>query len=184
LTQGFFADLLREQALLHAHADRGRLRSFLLAMLKRFVAESARHRLALKRGGGALMLSIEWERANERFLAEPVDERDPEKIYLNAWVWNLVERVREKLRAGFAGREETYAVLEPFIEGEESCAPFRELGALLGQSEAGARVTVFRLRQRFREMFIEAVRQTVESPGELQEEMAWVQSVLSAGRRE
>lgn len=183
LTQGFFADLLREQTLLNAQAERGRLRSFLLAALKRFVAESARHRLAQKRGGGAIVLSIEWERANERFLAEPLDERDPEQTYLHAWVWNLVEHVRKKMRAGYAGREDVYAELEPFIEGEETCAPFRELGTKLGQTESGARVTVFRLRQRFREMFVDAVRQTVESPDELPDEMAWVQSVLGQRRQ-
>jgi DNA-directed RNA polymerase specialized sigma24 family protein len=183
LTQGFFADLLREQTLLDAEAERGRLRSFLLATLKRFVAESVRHRLAQKRGGGVTLLSIEWEHANERYIAEPVDERDPEKIYLSTWVWNLVERVRQKLRAGYKGREETYAALEPFIEGDETCAPFRELGTLLGQTEAGARVTVFRLRQRFREMLTEAVRQTVDSPDEVQDELAWVQSILGERRR-
>jgi DNA-directed RNA polymerase specialized sigma24 family protein len=182
LTQGFFAELLREEILLDAQAERGRLRSFLLAALKRFVAECTRHRMAQKRGGGALILSIEWERANERYIAEPMDERDPEKIYLSTWVWNLVDRVRQKLRAGYAGREQAYAALEPFIEGEDTCAPFRELGTLLGQSESGARVTVFRLRQRFREMLIDAVRETVASPDEMQDELAWVQRVLGERR--
>ena len=56
--------------------------------------------------------------------------------------------------------------------------PFRELGEKLGQSESGARVTVHRLRQRFRELLTEVVRQTVETPGEVEEELAWVLGVL------
>ena len=178
LTQGFFAALMADRALLAAEPGRGRLRNFLLGALRRFVADEARYRLAQKRGGGAIVLSIEWGRAEERFLAEPVDVRDPEKIYLSAWAHSLLERVREKVRAGFAGRETAYVALAPFIEGEESGIPFRQLGERLGQSESGARVTVFRLRQRFRELLTEAVRQTVETPAELEEELAWVLGVL------
>ncbi len=178
LTQGFFADLLADRTLFTAQQERGRLRSFLQAVLKRYVADCARHRMALKRGGGAAMLSIEWDRAEQRYQAEPVDEQNPEKIYLTAWAQSLVERVREKVRAGFVGREGTYALLEPFIEGDDKAVPYRELGEKLGQSESGARVTVHRLRQRFRELLTEAVRQTVETPGEVEEELAWVLGVL------
>ena len=178
LTQGFFAALMADRTFLAAQAERGRLRNFLLGALRRFVADEARHRLAQKRGGSAIVLSIEWERAEQRYLAEPVDERDPEKIYLSAWAHSLLERVREKVRASFAGRETAYAELEPFLEGDENSIPFRELGARLGQSESGARVTVFRLRQRFRELLTEAVRQTVETPGEVEEELAWLLGVL------
>ena len=183
LTQGFFIDLVRDGTLRSADQGRGRLRSFLLGALKRYVADRARQRLAQKRGGGAPILSIEWERAEERYLAEPVDERAPDKIYLSAWANSMIERVREKVRAGFAGREDAYAALEPFIEGEAHCVPFRELGQRIGQTEAGARVTVFRLRQRFRELLTQAVRQTVETPGEVDEELAWVMGVLSEGQR-
>jgi hypothetical protein len=42
-------------------------------------------------------------------------------------------------------------------------------------------VTIFRLRQRFRELLTEAVRLTVATPDEVPEEMAWVQATL-AGR--
>jgi RNA polymerase sigma-70 factor (ECF subfamily) len=178
LTQGFFAALMADRTFFAAQPERGRLRNFLLGALKRFLADEARHRLAQKRGGGATMLSIEWERAEQRYLAEPMDERDPEKIYLSAWAHSLLERVRAKVRAGFAGRETEYAALAPFIEGEENGIPFRELAARLGQSESGARVTVFRLRQRFRELLTEAVRQTVETPAEVEEELAWLLGVL------
>jgi RNA polymerase sigma-70 factor (ECF subfamily) len=180
LTQSFFASLLADHTLHQADPGRGRLRSFLLGALKRFLADETRHRTALKRGGGITHLSLGTAGAEQRYLAEPVDDRDPEKLYLQAWVHNLVDRVREKLRAGFAGAgdAEKYAVLAPFIEGEAVPVSFRELGGLLGQTESGARVTVFRLRLRFRELLTEAVRQTVESPGEAAGELDWVLAIL------
>jgi RNA polymerase sigma factor (sigma-70 family) len=181
LTQGFFAELMSNRTLFAAQPERGRLRSFLLGALKRHIVDERRHRLAQKRGGGAAVLSIEWEGAEQRYIAELVDDRDPERMYLSAWAHSLVERVREKMRAGFKGRESIYAVLEPLIEGEETGIAFRELAERLGQSESGARVTVFRLRQRFRELLTAAVRQTVETPAEVEEEMEWVLGTLREG---
>ena len=90
---------------------------------------------------------------------------------------------RSASRLVSASDEDAFAALEPFIEGEAHCIPFRELGQRIGQTEAGARVTVFRLRQRFRELLTQAVRQTVETPGEVDEELAWVMGVLSEGQR-
>ena len=181
LTQGFFAALLADRTLLTANPDRGRLRNFLLGTLRRFLADEARHRLAKKRGGGATVLSLERERAEDRYRIEPIDGRDPETLYLNAWACSLVERVRTRVREGFSGSPENYALLAPFIEGETTDMPYRELGGRLGQSEAGTRVMVHRLRQRFRELLTEAVRQTVESPDEVEDELSWVLSVLKGG---
>jgi RNA polymerase sigma-70 factor (ECF subfamily) len=181
LTQGFFAELLRDSTLHQARPERGRLRSFLLGALRRFVADGVRHRLSQKRGGGAVHLAVEAGSVEAGLLADLRDEQDPEKIYAAAWAQALLDRVRAAMRAGFAEREALYTVLEPVIEGEETRLPFCELASLLGQSESGARVTIFRLRQRFRELLTEAVRLTVTTPDEVPEELEWVQATL-AGR--
>lgn len=178
LTQGFFAALLADRALLRADPERGRLRNFLLGALKRFLADEFRHRTAKKRGGGVPLVSFERETAEHRYLSGPLDEHDPEKLYLTAWAHSLVDRVRQKMKAEFPGGEEAYAHLAPFIEGDAVDMPYRQLAAKLGRTESGARVAVHRLRQRFRELLTAAVRQTVESPGEVDEELAWVLSVL------
>lgn len=181
LTQGFFAALVADRTLLHADPGRGRLRNFLHGALKRFLTDEYRHRTAKKRGGGAAILSFERDDAEHRYQTGPVDERDPEKLYLAAWARSLVDRVRQKMSAGFAGGAEVYGSLAPFIEGDMTEMPYRELAAKLGQTESGARVLVHRLRQRFRELLTEAVRQTVESPGEVEDELAWVLTVLREG---
>jgi len=178
LTQGFFAALLADRALLRAEPERGRLRNFLHGALKRYLTNEFRHRTAQKRGGGVAILSFEREAAEHRYLSGPVDERDPEKLYLTAWAHSLVDRVRQKMRAAFSGSDEAWAQLAPFIEGDTADMPYRELAAKLSQTESGARVMVHRLRQRFRELLTDAVRQTVESPCEVDDELAWVLGVL------
>src|SRR5262245_34811669 len=51
LTQGFFADLLRDRSFARANPDAGRFRSFLLGALKHFLADERDRANARKRGG-------------------------------------------------------------------------------------------------------------------------------------
>src|SRR5437667_4333400 len=52
LTQGFFALLLERRDLNTVRKERGRLRSYLLASVKNFMADESRHAMAVKRGNG------------------------------------------------------------------------------------------------------------------------------------
>src|SRR5262249_10970343 len=54
LTQGFFAELIRDRAYLRADREKGRFRSFLLGALKHFVGEMRDREHAQKRGGGKI----------------------------------------------------------------------------------------------------------------------------------
>jgi RNA polymerase sigma-70 factor (ECF subfamily) len=179
LTQGYFQKLLDDGLFQAADADRGRLRTLLLAGLERFMADRLRHDHAQKRGGGAALVSIEWARAEERYFAEPVDERDPETIYLAAWARSLVERARARLRESYGAKAAIYTALEPFLNGEDNRARYRTAAEQHGISEATARVHVFRLRQRFGEVLEAEVAQTVETPQEAAEEMAWLRGMLA-----
>src|SRR5438477_12805193 len=52
LTQGFFAMLLKRRDFDAVQREKGRLRSYLLASLKNYVAKAHRREMALKRGEG------------------------------------------------------------------------------------------------------------------------------------
>ena len=52
LTQGFFALLLERRDLDAVRREKGRLRSYLLASLKNFLAKAHRHAMTIKRGEG------------------------------------------------------------------------------------------------------------------------------------
>jgi len=178
-TQGFFQELLEDGLFQAAAADRGRLRTLLLSGLERFIADRLRHDHAQKRGGGVPSISIEWARAEERYFAEPVDERDPETLYLAAWARSLVERARTRLRESYGAKAALYTALEPFLMSEDGRARYREAAEAHGINESTARVHVFRLRQRFAALLEEEVAQTVETPEEAAEEMAWLRATLA-----
>src|ERR1051325_3386979 len=58
LTQGFFEFFLEDNLIRKADPERGRFRSYLLGTLQHFVANDKAKQLALKRGGGMVLLSI------------------------------------------------------------------------------------------------------------------------------
>ena len=180
LTQGFFQLLLKDGLFQSAQEERGRLRSLLLTVLKRFVVNQKERARAQKRGGGAKVLSFDVEDAEQRYAIQPVDHRDPEKIYLATWARSLIERAREKLRTLYraAPRAEVAEALEPYLDPDEDRVPYREFSQKYSMKEAALRLHVFRLRQKFGDLLKEEVMLTVETPEEIEEELNWLKSIL------
>ncbi|MEQ1862138.1 MAG: sigma-70 family RNA polymerase sigma factor [Chthoniobacteraceae bacterium] len=182
LTQSFFARLVSEEAIHAVRREQGKLRSYLLGVLKRVIADHLRHGSAEKRGGGKTHVSFDQMAAEERYACEPQDTRDPEWLFTHAWAHELFASVREKLRATFAetGRAEMFDALLPFVTCDGPPPSQRELATKLGTSGTAAGVAIFRLREKFRALLREEVADTVLTPEEIPAEMAWLQSMLSA----
>lgn len=185
LTQSFFLSAIDGGLIAHADPARGKLRSFLLGSLTRHVADHLRHQNAQKRGGLAVVLPLECQSAEDKFSNEPVDHRDPEMLFFTAWARDLLDRVRAKLRQHYENtkRQELFELLQAAVELDDEIAPYRELAARLNSSEAALRLQVFRMRQRFSKLLREEVALTVETPEEIEEELAWLARVLRGGQQ-
>src|SRR5580765_4922057 len=59
LTQGFFALILERKDFQSVRQEKGRLRSFLVASLKHFMANERRDAAAIKRGGGRTLIPFD-----------------------------------------------------------------------------------------------------------------------------
>lgn len=180
ITQSFFMKAVTGGLIQNADQERGKLRSFLLAALNRHLADHLRHERAEKRGGRAIVLPLECHTAEDRFANEPVDDRDPEKLFFIAWARELMEQVRRKLRAYYerTKRGELAAVLDPYLGTSDSGTPYGELSQRLGLTEGNLRVQVYRMRRKLAELLRAEVAQTVQTPEELNEEMAWLAGAL------
>ncbi|HXJ59572.1 MAG TPA: sigma-70 family RNA polymerase sigma factor, partial [Verrucomicrobiae bacterium] len=117
LTQGFFAHLLKRGSIQKADRERGRFRSFLLASLNYFVADERDHAAAAKRGGGRELFSLDAEEAENRYRLEPVDERNPEKIFEQRWAMTLLDQVLARLAQEFteSGKGDLFKQLQPLL---------------------------------------------------------------------
>src|SRR5262245_37718148 len=173
LTQGFFARLLEKDYFRLANPARGRFRTFLLTGLKAFITEEHRHSTRLKRGGENPAISYDDATAEQRYRVEPREESTPETLYEERWALTLLETALANLgdELALAGKEQIFASLKGQLWGEPPCTSYAELSAQLGLSEGALKVTVHRLRQRFRELLRAEVAHTIADAEEIDDEL-------------
>jgi RNA polymerase sigma-70 factor (ECF subfamily) len=173
LTQEFFAHLLEHRGLEGVDREKGRFRSFLLALLKNLMAGEWRRASRQKRGGGVRTFSLDDAAAEERYRLESADPLSPEKIFERRWVETVLERVLTRLReeCDASGRTARFEVLKVFLLDEKGSMPLAEAAQRLGLSLVAVKGVVHRLRQRYREIFREEVAHTVDKPEDVEEEI-------------
>jgi len=181
LTQAFFAHLLRKPFLDGVGPEKGRFRSFLLACLKHFLVDEREKARTAKRGGNCPAIPLDLERAEERYRLESRVEANPEALFERRWALDLLERVLDRLRheAADSGRGAVFDALECCLLGDRPTETYAQLGSRLGLSETAVKVTVHRLRQRYRELLREEVAHTVTRAEELEAEMRYLLEVVS-----
>ena len=177
LTQGFFFYLVRKNLVGTAAPEKGRFRSFLLGSLKNFVSNEEGRQRALKRGGGAQLISLDEEVAEGRYAHEPVDNRSPEKLFDRRWALTVLDEAARRLQNEFKGAEAEFAALKSFLNNDRDLA-YAELSARLNRSEVALRSIVSRMRKRFREFLLEVIRETVCDPSQLEAEMNDLKAAL------
>ena len=173
LTQAFFARFLEKNYLEGLRAEKGKFRAFLLASLKHFLANEWDKSQRQKRGGGATLLSLDWQDADTRYQIDPADTLSPDKLFDRAWAVTLLERVIVRLRDECAadGRSALFDRLKPFLMVGRSDIPHAQAAAELGMAEGAVRVAVHRLRRRYRQLLREEIAQTLSDPVQVDEEM-------------
>jgi RNA polymerase sigma factor (sigma-70 family) len=181
LTQGFFARLLEHNWIGNADRHKGRFRSFLLMVMKRFLAKEWDKAKTVKRGGQARMVSLQLNTAEIRYTREPADTHTPEQVFEKQWALTLLEFVLNRLREDYVrdGKGALFHALEPCLIGSRETQPYASLGVQLGMSEGAVRVAVCRLRERYRAHLEMEIAQTVASHAEVAEELRHLHRVLS-----
>jgi RNA polymerase sigma-70 factor (ECF subfamily) len=173
LTQEFFARLLAKNYLADVDRTKGKFRSFLLASLKHFLANEWDRAHAAKRGGGRPVLSLDMQTAETRYRSEPADELTPEKLLERQWALALLDQVLDRLQAEFAadGKLAVFDQLKAFLTEGKGATSYAAIATKLQTTEGAVKVTVHRLRRRYRELLREEISHTVATPVEIEEEI-------------
>jgi RNA polymerase sigma factor (sigma-70 family) len=173
LTQAFFARLLEKNYLEGISNNGGKFRAFLLVAIKRFLANEWDRANRQKRGGGVAPLSLDWQDADTRYQINPADDVSPDKLYDRAWALTVLERVITRLRDenSAEGKAKIYSQLKHFLMAGKDEISYGQAAAALQMSEGTVRVTVHRLRRRYRELLREEIAQTLSDPAQADEEM-------------
>jgi RNA polymerase sigma-70 factor (ECF subfamily) len=107
LTQGFFAYLCEKRSHTVPDRNKGRFRTFLLVLLKRYLRAAEAHQCRQKRGGGQFPLFLDAEinefheiYDNALVTAAPADE---EQLFERNWAASLVTRSMDALYCSGVG---------------------------------------------------------------------------------
>ncbi len=181
LLQGFFARFLEKHYLGDVVQAKGRFRSFLLASLKHYLANEWDKAKAVRRGGRVQFLSLEAEAAESRYYEEPASDLTPEKLYEQRWVYELLERVMERIQHEFdsAGQTPLFEALKGFLVGETQGVSYAAAAAQQGLSEGALKKRVQRIRQRYQRLLREEIAHTVARPEDVEDEIRYLFSIVS-----
>jgi len=173
LTQGFFARLLQKDYLKSVAREKGRFRSFLLASLKRFMANEWDRQHAQKRGGFAEIVSIDTAAAELRFASDAALNAPPDALFDRQWATTLLEQTLLALQEEYAasGRATLFEHLRPCLARDESALSYAEIATRLNLTEAAVKMAVQRLRARYREILRREIAETVSTEAEIEEEL-------------
>jgi RNA polymerase sigma factor (sigma-70 family) len=173
LTQGFFERLLERQWVARAQPDRGRFRTFLLTLFRRYLANEWHREHRQKRGGFQHVISLDLAGAESRYETEPTHVESPDLAYDRQWAQALLDQVLRRLRTEHlqSGRTRLFESLEACLTREDTALRYAEIGLEHGLSEAAVKMAMQRLRKRYRILLREEIARTVGSPEQVEGEL-------------
>jgi RNA polymerase sigma factor (sigma-70 family) len=181
LTQGFFALLLERRDLDTVRQERGRLRSYLLTSLKHFLINEHQRAMAIKRGEGQHLISLDQLRDREHLRFEPVDTSTADQIYERRWALALLDQILTRLEDEYrlAGNVILFEHLKALLTDEPGRPSQAQIAAELGMTENAVKQAFHRLRERYRQLLREEIAHTVMAPGDIEDELRHLVAVLS-----
>lgn len=180
-TQEFLSNLLDRQWLKKADPAKGKFRSYLLTSWKQFLIDQYRREQRQRRGGGMKKFSLDVVAGERVFQIASAQHPSEDRSFLLAWANNILEVARQRLTAEYTQRGNLSVLqsLGPYLTTPIDTAAYQKLAVELSISSSALRVTLHRLRQRFGETLREVVRETVESPEDVDQEIYELLEVLS-----
>ena len=180
LTQEFFAQLLAKRLLQGVDPTKGRFRSWLLGVMKHFLAHEWARARAQKRGGGEPVFSLDELEAESRYHLEPADESNPERIFDRRWALTVLEHAAAKLRQEYesAGKADLFTALQQFVSTEGTSLSYDECATRVGLTVSAVKSAIHRVRQRYQELVREEIAQTVTTASEVDEEIRYLLAII------
>ncbi|PYJ95122.1 MAG: RNA polymerase subunit sigma-24 [Verrucomicrobia bacterium] len=180
LIQEFFARLLEHRNLDTVRREKGRLRSYLLVSLKRFLG-SERHRASgVKRYETGQSIPLDELLESEAADFELAETLSADRLYERSWALAVLEQVLARLEAEYraAGHGPLFDQLKEFLVGEQGRPLQAEIAEKLGMTENAVKQAFHRFRQRYRVLLREEIAHTVIAPGDVEDELRHLISVL------
>jgi RNA polymerase sigma factor (sigma-70 family) len=180
LVQDFFARLLEHRNLDAVRREKGRLRSYLLVSLKRFLAVERHRASGPKRYESGPHIPLDELRESEIADSELAETWSADRLYQRHWALAVLEQVLGRLESEYraAGNAALFDRLKEFLVGERGRPTQAEIAIDLGMTENAVKQAFHRLRQRYRILLRDEIAHTVAQPGDVEDELRHLVSVL------
>jgi len=180
LTQAFFARLLKLRGLEAVRQEKGRLRSYLLVSVKRFLETERRRAMAVKRGEGHRPIPLEELRAQKRVDIEPRDNLSADRIYERRWALAVLDQVFARLNDEYqdAHRSLLFNQLKELFAAGSDRRSQADIASELGMTENALKQAFYRFRRRYQLLLWEEIAQTVAIPADIEDELRHLVAVL------
>jgi RNA polymerase sigma-70 factor (ECF subfamily) len=180
LTQGFFVLLLERRDLSAVRKEKGRLRSYLLASVKNFLADERRRATAIKRGKGERLVPLEALRADAGIDMEPADPLTAERIYERRWAATVLDHALNLLKEEYTATANAalFDSLTQLLPDEPGAPSRADIAAQFGMTENAVTQAFHRFRQRYQKLLRQEIAHTVATPGDVDDELRHLIAVL------
>jgi len=179
LTQEFFARLVEKNLFDGFDPARARLRTFLRSCIDHVVANQDRGDQRLKRGGGALHLSLDFPAADgELKHLDPAVPPEMDVFFEREWARSVFAAGVARLRVHLAAQDksvyfrifERYDLLDALPGGPEKRPTYQHLATELGLAETDVTNYLAFARREFRRIVLDFLRETTASDEEFRRE--------------
>lgn len=178
LAHEFFARILAGRSLGGADPARGRFRSYLLGAVKHFLSDVRARAQAEKRGSGTEPVPLDTRTSAGHDTPAPAAD---DTVFDRQWALTVIARALEAVQGELAaaGKAAQFEALKPWLSGGGAITPQAELATQLSLSESAIKVTIHRLRQRFREAVKSEIAHTVPAESDIDDELRHLIAVLA-----
>lgn len=181
MAHAFFEQMLKGDAIGTVQQERGRFRSYLLGAVKHFLSHEREKELSVKRGGAEQVFSMD-ESATAAHAIPDAQQPPADAAYDRQWALTVLAHAMSRLRdeCESQGKATLFDQIKPWLTGDAGHGDQAALAAACGMGVSALKMTIQRLRQRFREHLLEEISGTLDDPALAQEEMRSLIAVLAA----
>jgi DNA-directed RNA polymerase specialized sigma24 family protein len=176
LTQGFFAEAIEKNFFARYDAEKARFRTFLRTCLDGFVANENKAANRAKRGGGATILSMDFEGAEEQLkIGSPPAANALDDYFEKEWARSVFSLALESFRAQMieTSKETHLRLFERYVLVEDDESPktsYKALAAEFNLSTSDVTNYLALARREFRRIVLDKLHELTATDEEYQRE--------------
>jgi len=148
--------------------------------LKRFIASERQRAAGVKRYESGPHIPLDELLESELADFERTETLNADQLYERRWALATLDQVLSRLESEYqaAANAALFDRLKEFLVGERGRPTQAEIAYELGMTENAVKQAFHRLRQRYRVLLREEIAHTVAQPGDVEEELRHLVSVL------